>query len=780
MDSKPALLAHSEKSWLHYRDNAIKLSPFVKELIIFATLLLHRKSKIVFFYPNQSNDAIVPIAIQMGYELAGEKQNKILIFSGACSTALRECYMGCTVNGAYFPNHFFGMGIVRRDGDIRPERVSFGKGSKFYYNIEDRILFSSSFNTKPADAANIKSVIALAPNSRNFYRLEELNEWIESKGIPSFVVFDNVASAKKIQAYKRMGFFIYGWSKDEIRSQLPAKFKNSPLSNIEPLNLFSQKLSFSKARVASEKCDKIFNKIFSNLSSAKKSGFLKSDQVLYEARTLMRELQAIPTKLTNFSNAQKSVMPYMPTILFRIETFCSLLDSLSQGDGLGSLKEISGELRDIMAYLMQESPKFTIVRKETERLFSEKGAKKLICRNLTEKEALLKEFAQLRQPIYESDFEAYGTSIATMKELSEIPQSPCTSAALTTYPFLDKTWLLSTAFSANCVVCLYSSEESTFKYFEDLYGEVEKKYFNPSMRSAIRSFYQDEKLFEMPQLDFVQREIFEIEQKEAAKAKRASDILGLLTEVEDFFAGAAPAKGSLGPGEADGISEFASNCIEFQFTDGNKLIVKEGRILQLLSENDEISYLRALDVKIGQTLVLINRDAQSDLNDLIFEKAEEFPMIALIQKYSSSWRETLIAGMKKENDNDYTLLEKLKQLGCKRESEQTIHAWRDGLVMGPQDYEDIKRIADAYLDKGLKENAENVIISIKRLKTLRREIIARVRNAMLEEKSEELEKLGIRVEEIENAIEFFRIKDKIKRDSVSREYLGKIVKNYGI
>ena len=155
-------------------------------------------------------------------------------------------------------------------------------------------------------------------------------------------------------------------------------------------------------------------------------------------------------------------------------------------------------------------------------------------------------------------------------------------------------------------------------------------------------------------------------------------------------------------------------------------------------------------------------------------------MIALIQKYSSSWRETLIAGMKKENDNDYTLLEKLKQLGCKRESEQTIHAWRDGLVMGPQDYEDIKRIADAYLDKGLKENAENVIISIKRLKTLRREIIARVRNAMLEEKSEELEKLGIRVEEIENAIEFFRIKDKIKRDSVSREYLGKIVKNYGI
>src|SRR3989344_5458048 len=590
MDSKPALLAHSEKSWLHYRDNAIKLSPFVKELIIFATLLLHRKSKIVFFYPNQSNDAIVPIAIQMGYELAGEKQNKILIFSGACSTALRECYMGCTVNGAYFPNHFFGMGIVRRDGDIRPERVSFGKGSKFYYNIEDRILFSSSFNTKPADAANIKSVIALAPNSRNFYRLEELNEWIESKGIPSFVVFDNVASAKKIQAYKRMGFFIYGWSKDEIRSQLPAKFKNSPLSNIEPLNLFSQKLSFSKARVASEKCDKIFNKIFSNLSSAKKSGFLKSDQVLYEARTLMRELQAIPTKLTNFSNAQKSVMPYMPTILFRIETFCSLLDSLSQGDGLGSLKEISGELRDIMAYLMQESPKFTIVRKETERLFSEKGAKKLICRNLTE------------------------------------------NAALTTYPFLDKTWLLSTAFSANCVVCLYSSEESTFKYFEDLYGEVEKKYFNPSMRSAIRSFYQDEKLFEMPQLYFVQREIFEIEQKEVAKAKRASDVLGLLTEGEAFLCGVHRAKGSLGPGEADGISEFASNCIEFQFTDGNKLIVKEGRILQLLSENDEISYLRALDVKIGQTLVLINRDAQSDLNDLIFEKAEEFPMIALIQK----------------------------------------------------------------------------------------------------------------------------------------------------
>ena len=93
----------------------------------------------------------------------------------------------------------------------------------------------------------------------------------------------------------------------------------------------------------------------------------------------------------------------------------------------------------------------------------------------------------------------------------------------------------------------------------------------------------------------------------------------------------------------------------------------------------------------------------------IFEKAEEFPMIALIQKYSSSWRETLIAGMKKELDNrmkeysDYLLtkmwIESLKQNGIMTVTDEDVREYHkkhpvevsaDHILVGsPENAEDL-------------------------------------------------------------------------------------------
>jgi hypothetical protein len=773
-----------EKKWLTVNSNTLELSLFVKEILLMAPLILSRNSKVVFFYQNKTNDQFIPFALQIAYELIDKKQkSQVLLMPGNLSKKSRELYMACSLNGSYFPNHLFGMGIVKKNGDIRSERISFGK-TRFKYNVENKILFSSSFSICPSNTGKIKAAIVLSPAIWNFYRLEDFNDWIDRSQIDCLICFDNYPSSKKIQRYKKMGFFVYGWSRSEINSQLPKQFKNNPFSNISELQLFIENPSFSKSIITDYACDRHFKKIFSDLSCARKDELLGSEQVLVEARSILREIQAIPTSLSSFSSMQKVSKPFLPSLINRTEMFCSLLESFSEEKGRGRMKDISDELKQLLAHLKESNPKFYAIKKEVERMFSLKGKKALICRNWVEKKALENEFKQAKSPITENDFSDYETNILTMKEIVSPPKIRFSAITLTTYPYHNKAWILSKKLSSAAAICLHPLEDSDFKFFEKLYKQLESKYFNPQIREAIRRFYTEKKLFELPQLEYVEREIGQIEQKEQKKEKRSSDVLTLLSKLEDFFSGTPVSDFS--HSISDGISHETAmaDCIEFYFTDGNKLIVPNGRIMQALSETDEILYIKASELKIGQTVLVINRNAQSDLNELIFEKAGEFPLIAWIQKYSSRWRESLINGMEGEKDNETTLLQKLRQMDCKRESEFTIKGWRDGLVIGPRDYQDIKRISKVYKDKDLEENFENVVTSIKRLKSLRREIITRTRNAMLDERSEELEKLGINPEEFQNAfdnaIEFFRIKDIKKRKSVPRNLIGKVVKNYAI
>jgi len=419
-------------------------------------------------------------------------------------------------------------------------------------------------------------------------------------------------------------------------------------------------------------------------------------------------------------------------------------------------------------------------------LLSEESHAVILIPSRQETNAFTRALLNLKVPVTEDDLNNAGIEIKSFgTDQSALEESGYDVALLTTYPFLDKNYLLCDSVAKQIKMILYPCEESDYNFFNSLYEQIEGAYFTKERKDQIKSFLSGKEELENIKLSRVERDKGHAEVQIASAGKMPlKGILEKLNEIETVLEVSTPSifqesigRGSIkkGPG-----GEMKTSAIMVTFHNGDTLYVKEERTVQVLLASDDIKYELAKNLKVGETLILVNRDIKLSLNELILEKADEYPKLKILRIMVSIWINALKEGMIENSHTEGDLLKKLNEKGAKIKLKSTIKRWINGEVIGPKDLKNILRIADVYENDNLKRNAEEVLKSITQMRGLTHTILRRAKNALIEGESEEIEKLGINLSDFADAIEFFRIAALEHVDEIPVEKLDKIARQYEI
>jgi len=657
---------------------------------------------------------------------------------------------------------------------------------------EDKFLFSSSYSFLPNEdiSERIAAVVIIPQSFGSLHKIPQICDWCRRSGIATVAIFDPYPTARKIKFYDSLNFIPYGWELEELKkvAQKLEPASVTPLSNTERLFRLADTAELEYTKIGEEEVAPLFRTLNITLNEIRKRlqpAFYEKD-MLMEAASLSRRLAALSCPLMDYDKEYFGSMFRKP-LSERIDNFIDIVQGSTEGKGvLAELEKAAYYLTEIKKELAQSNPKFNEMARQIGEMVSKKTNAVILIPSQKEAHAFARSLCNLKVPITESDLEEAGIEIRSFNaDQDKLESSPHQIAVLTTYPFLDKKYLLSNAVAKKIRIVLYRCELIDYKFFKNLYKKIESKFFTKSRRKSIKKFLCGKGKLKDIKISGIKRKGEKIEMDTATKSrKKPKDVLSVLTDIEKSLDVSASSifqeSVSKSTIQRDSKGEMKTSGLIIELHTGGYLYVREEKTVQVLSASDDVTYKLAKDLKEGETLILINRDTRTSLNDLLLEKAEEYPKLKVLQTMVNLWVNALRDGMIDEGDNEEDLRKKMNELGAGIKSKYTIRNWVNSEVIGPRDSKNILRIAEIYKNENLKNNAQAVAASITEMRGLRRTILHRAKNALIEGESDEIEKLGIDLSDFADAIEFFRVVSIKQMDGIPVGSLDKIGGKYEI
>jgi hypothetical protein len=173
----------------------------------------------------------------------------------------------------------------------------------------------------------------------------------------------------------------------------------------------------------------------------------------------------------------------------------------------------------------------------------------------------------------------------------------------------------------------------------------------------------------------------------------------------------------------------ASSVLTVKFESGKTLLVKPSSHVTVYKEStDSVNDTTASELVPGDLVVLVNESITRGLLDIILERVHRHPKMTLVVVYQRAWIEALRKGMDRFGDSPKTLLQKMIANGSEISTPLTIHLWRMGLILGPQDREDIKRLGLIYNDEMLVTHTNEIYNAVQRVRRIHRQLARRLRH----------------------------------------------------
>lgn len=166
--------------------------------------------------------------------------------------------------------------------------------------------------------------------------------------------------------------------------------------------------------------------------------------------------------------------------------------------------------------------------------------------------------------------------------------------------------------------------------------------------------------------------------------------------------------------------------LQFELSNGEARTASKQTRTTILRDDDEIARVRAEDVKMGDTVVLVE-SAADDIYDLFLESAHEKEKIRKCESVVERWHDTLQDGLGEMSTE--TLLDELQELGSEITDSGTIELWAYGSAIGPRDPEDVRRVL-AVLDPEMEPTWEATVQAMKDIRTEHRQIGKQARKAI--------------------------------------------------
>jgi len=793
-EDEPTLAFINDRKYLKFGKITVSVHEIVRDILYASMLSAGKKVRIAFFYQNDSFDAVIPYCLEMLYQLnmnSKSKRNRVLLFGGKLYSYFKSAYKDSFFGDGNFCNDLFGLGVVTPKGGLKGEKKIYQYGGRTLKSAPDKFLFSSSYSFLPDKdiAEEIAAVVMVPPGLSGMHKIPQICDWCEEHGISTLAIFDPYPTARKLKFYGMLDFIPYGWSLPEIRDiALGSKsMEATPLSNPKRLFSLAEPVDMEFVKITNSDVSSLFHDLNSTLNEirSKSEGFFERD-MLMEAASLSRRLAALSTPLLEYDKEYFGSMFRKP-LSERVDNFIGVVESATEGKGfLSELEKAAHYIAEIKSALASSNPKFNEMLSLIGQLVSKKIRSVILIPSKKEANSFAKAISNSRVPITESDLQEAGIEIRSFSaDQKDLEQSKYQTAILTTYPFLDKKYLLCNTIAEKIKMVLYPCELEDYKFFNSLYRQIESKFFTKDRRTSINRYLLGKGELKDIKISGIKRkgEFGEIHTSSKMR-ERPKDVLSVLTEIEKSLDLSAPSvfQESINKAAIDKVpgGGVKTAGLMIMLHTGEQLYVREEKTVQVLSASDDVTYKLAKDLKAGETLILVNRDIRTSLNDLLLEKAEEYPKLKVLHAMVSLWVNALRDGMIGRGHDEEDLLEKMNDLGAKIKSRYTIRNWVNGEVIGPRDPKNILRIAYIYKNNDLKANAKIVASSITKMRGLRRMILRRAKNALIEGENEEIEKLGIDLSDFADAIEFFRIVSIKHMEGIPIENLDKIGGKYEV
>jgi hypothetical protein len=401
----------------------------------------------------------------------------------------------------------------------------------------------------------------------------------------------------------------------------------------------------------------------------------------------------------------------------------------------------------------------------------------LIFSNVQERTAFEKSLSALETPIPLDLTSRLGVLIGSFDSLPRVPataEKKLKGAIFSTYPPLGRTnqvvdWLL--AHCETSTVILRKPEAEAFRFFEKDAENLTLFLFSPAAR--IRTL--TELAFGRPaaRLAIPRTGAVEVQEPliDTGPGYSHKDLLKLLIEFDET--GTIPTA----PQHPSTMAKESSTTLPgllVHFSEGGTLAVKRSKYVYKSMEAGKVKPVRAERLKPGDVIVLVDMSVNKSLNELILEKASNYPKFRFLEELVRKWIRALRQGMTESGDTPRKMLLKLGERGSNIKTTTTIYFWRNGLVVGPHDFDDIKRIAQIYSKPELVENFEGITKAIREFRHLRIEVLHSLKQLLILGEKTTLERAGMDIEEFADAIAFMTVRSVVPSDKIDVEEFNRV------
>lgn len=176
------------------------------------------------------------------------------------------------------------------------------------------------------------------------------------------------------------------------------------------------------------------------------------------------------------------------------------------------------------------------------------------------------------------------------------------------------------------------------------------------------------------------------------------------------------------------VVQFQAN-FEVMFAKDDKIKMIKSTPSGKTLEEQYIRSLRPFD-----QVLLINGLKRQSLYDLIISRIHDHPTFVLHLSLIERWHHEFYMNMLNSKKSFYALLHELQLKGSKIKSELAVRQWNSGLIICPQDYEDLKRLSEILNMPFVKQYHSQIYKAAQRLRGIHR-VLSRKLNAWLREEA---------------------------------------------
>ena len=205
-----------------------------------------------------------------------------------------------------------------------------------------------------------------------------------------------------------------------------------------------------------------------------------------------------------------------------------------------------------------------------------------------------------------------------------------------------------------------------------------------------------------------------------ADVEGASEAEVIETLEDEFKSSGRPTDSERGRGTGDTAE------LQFELANGEYRTTSLHTRVTILRKNGDIGRVRAGDLNVGDTVVLVD-SAVDDIYDLFMESAHEKEKIRKCESVVERWRDTLKEGL--EDISYGELLAELQARGSSIQGTISLEQWADGSTIGPDDEEDVRRVFDVF-DPEMKPTWEATAQAMKDIRTEHRQIGKQARRSI--------------------------------------------------